>query len=828
MSPIIWLKLPKCGEGRTKLRSFPFAQLNRYLLKGDFPKSNIVAVLFLAGFSIIVFGQIFLAGEPLRPGADSFFLDYPFRVLAWESVHNGEMPLWNPYNSGGVNLMGQPFFFLIYPPYSIVYLVSKDTIFYVLSAVQIFHIILALSGMFFLLRKIIGNFFIALWGAILYGFSYSVVDAFVIGQLLVSYAYLPWVILFLYTFEERTSYLNILGLSLLFFLLVAGGFLQWTVFSFFIITFFIIFRYLPDSKEAGTKLRYALTVFFISLGVAFLLGAVEFVPFLEQNLNGARAAIRRPNGDGSFFHAIPWLSFRLFIPDFFNVNLINFVRDESIFLSDNFNSFFGIVPAILLFIGIFTLQAKELKPWKYLAKLILALMFSLPFIVQFFIKTDVVYARIGCFLPFLGIIIACAVVQESVTQRQKALLLIKVLFLSIVFLVLLLFCFAFYGKDLFGADLDLRFIQSQITTGILFVFFYLALFYLFYKNFMNQSFFLFFLIILALLEIQSMSLQKIKPHLSTRLTSEYFQKTQSEIVLDALLGSDKDLYRVHNTSVRFEEIVRYTGGPYMHYFPNGNIFNHFYEANAYILNMQKDVGQLLTNAEGGHFIRMADLLTYNSLPRLLSIKYIIAQKDFDPYNVVPSNLSLNPRIKSKVVEDFIEETPRKKIHLKIIELENVPPKYFFAEKIILNQKRDELFGAVINENFDPRKITFFEDDIPGFRKEQTLDTRKQKVISVEAPSANKVVVKVAADSPGVLVANNFWHKWWKVKVNGKDQKIYRVNYLFQAVMIAGGDSELFFYTDSDSLRNGLVCTVIGFVILLLLLAVNLKKRAASR
>lgn len=803
------------------------------LLKCHNKKIDIFAIIILALMVLINFKAPLLTGEPFRPGNDVYFLDFPFRLLSWESIRFGEWPLWNPYNSGGINLLGSnPFFYLLYPLYLLTYLFNeaKDVL-YVLSLVQILHLILTIAGMYFLLRKVVKDPLISVWGSILYGFSFAVVDAFVISNiLLVNYLYFPWIVLVFYTLEKRSAYANILLSSILIFLMVGGGALQWSIFILSIIFLLFFFRYNPFREETRRKFLTGLGIFLASGIVAFLLGAIEFLPFLEQNVQGARGNIDLHTFNTQQNWTVPWfLSFRLFIPQLFSADLRDFIPNPMIFLEDNFNSYFGIGAALLSITGLFMFRQKWLRNWKLAFVLVFLVALGLPVVTNIFsltfMKADLVYTRIGSLLPFMGVILAAAMLKESLAKPQKMALIIKIFAVFMVFLIILLISFNIFGKALLGADLDVAYIQKQILVGIGFIFSYLLAFFLFSRKILGKNLLLITLCILAVIEINFLSLNKINPHLDIRPAHEYFERTQSEKILDDLMGKDKDNYRVHNTSVRFGEITHHLGGPYMHYFPNGNIYNHFYEANGYILNMQSDIGTLLTNSKGGYFIRMADLLIYNSLPSLLSIKYIIAKQDFDPYNVEPKGHQLHPSKKYKVVKEFTDGPVDKKYNLKILEIENTPPRFFFTERVEFGEAREKIFELVINPLFDPRNVTYFEGEKVATK---TFDTSSQKVLEVKVPSPNQVIVKVQADKEGILVANNFWHKWWRVEVNSEPSKIYRANYLFQGIRVPAGVSTVHFYCEAKSLEIGKYLSITGMFILIILCARLIQLRYGKR
>ncbi|MFA7254785.1 MAG: YfhO family protein [Candidatus Omnitrophota bacterium] len=769
---------------------------------------------------LVVFRAALLTGQPLKPVGDCFFLDYPFRLLAWESIRHGEIPFWNPYNSGGMNLLGQPFFFLIYPFYDLIYLFSKQNIFFVLSLVQIIHITIALLGMYFLLKRIVRNKPVSFWGAILYGFSYAVIAAFSIGQLLVSYAFLPWIVLFIYGFEKRHVFVNIGGLAVLLFLLAGGGFPQWTLFTLFIVFLFLVFRSNPLKDSQRKTCFLSLKIFFSALLLAFLLGAIEFIPFLEQNLQGAR-------GNGQFLSQntqqnwiTPWfLSFRLFVPNLFNRDLQSFVLNPMVFLADNFHSYYGIVPALLSLLAFFMVRKRWITVWKIIFCVVFLIALGLPVITHifsmFFMKADLVHTRIGSFLPFLGVVLAAAMLRSILISIRKALMVKSILMAASALLLMACLWFSLWGRTTFGADLGVELIEKQLLIAAALTFLAAILFFLLGRGLLGRKLFLLFFFAMTFVDIGYFSLGENEDRRSIRPTHEYFSFSQGEKLLTDLLGNKKTQYRIHDASARMGEISNLSGGPYMHYFPNGNVYNKFYEANGYILNMPKDVGQFLTCSSSGFFIRMADVLTYQSLPTLLSMKYFIV-----PAWCEPSSYRLAPSRHYKVIREFTDGPPERKFDFKIIEFENIPPRFFFTKQIKTGVDREKIFDLVTKENFDPREVTYFEKYIPEGR----FDVSRQRVLSVDVPSANRVVLRVEVAKPGILVMNNFWHPWWRVKINGRKKALYRANFIFQAIEIPEGTSTVSFYCTAKSLKVGAGLSAAGIFCLCVLFGLHLRRR----
>src|SRR5438034_9682978 len=70
----------------------------------------IAIVLFFAAF----FGPVLLSGKFLVAG-DAFYQSYPLRMIAWDAVKRGELPLWTPCVFSGYPLLSMAQVAIGYP-----------------------------------------------------------------------------------------------------------------------------------------------------------------------------------------------------------------------------------------------------------------------------------------------------------------------------------------------------------------------------------------------------------------------------------------------------------------------------------------------------------------------------------------------------------------------------------------------------------------------------------------------------------------------------------------------------------------------------------------
>ena len=89
-------------------------------------------------------------------------------------------------------------------------------------------------------------------------------------------------------------------------------------------------------------------------------------------------------------------------------------------------------------------------------------------------------------------------------------------------------------------------------------------------------------------------------------------------------------------------------------------------------------------------------------------------------------------------------------------------------------------------------------------------------VAISSYQAEKVKLRANLDSPGWLILTDAWYPGWQVKVNGQSTKIQEVDLMFRAVELPAGNSSITFTYTPKSFYGGLIISVIGWGILLML------------
>jgi len=72
---------------------------------------------------------------------------------------------------------------------------------------------------------------------------------------------------------------------------------------------------------------------------------------------------------------------------------------------------------------------------------------------------------------------------------------------------------------------------------------------------------------------------------------------------------------------------------------------------------------------------------------------------------------------------------------------------------------------------------------------------------------NQVQIDARLSEPGILVLTDAFYPGWKARVDGKEQKIMRANYLFRAVALPAGNHKVEFIYDPESFTVGLMISL---------------------
>jgi uncharacterized membrane protein YfhO len=137
------------------------------------------------------------------------------------------------------------------------------------------------------------------------------------------------------------------------------------------------------------------------------------------------------------------------------------------------------------------------------------------------------------------------------------------------------------------------------------------------------------------------------------------------------------------------------------------------------------------------------------------------------------------------------------------------PRTFISHKVEVEKNE----GNILNElNLNKSYNNLILEEKPDIMPENNTNTKAEysKLIKY---GLNKVIIEANLNSNGFVTLTDNYYQGWKVKVDGKEQKIYRGDYLFRTVELSKGKHTIEFDYDPQKMYSSIYVSL-GFFILL--------------
>ena len=205
---------------------------------------------------------------------------------------------------------------------------------------------------------------------------------------------------------------------------------------------------------------------------------------------------------------------------------------------------------------------------------------------------------------------------------------------------------------------------------------------------------------------------------------------------------------------------------------------------------------------------------HDNTPRimeLLNVKYILTEGN-------PSDIDA----KLELVRDG---------KVRIYENKNFLPRVFIAQraKIVEGTPKGYSPGdgiAPILKMLRKKDFIFEETVILEEEPDITLDTTKSisanNSVKIEKYLNDEVIIRTDIESDGFLVMSDVYYPGWKAYVDGKEQRIYRANYILRAIPLRKGKHIVRFVYEPLSFKVGLWITSLTALLILIMVAYNKK------
>jgi hypothetical protein len=134
----------------------------------------------------------------------------------------------------------------------------------------------------------------------------------------------------------------------------------------------------------------------------------------------------------------------------------------------------------------------------------------------------------------------------------------------------------------------------------------------------------------------------------------------------------------------------------------------------------------------------------------------------------------------------------------VYENQEAYPRAFVVPAATSMPGREQALQALKATDF---RQTVLLEDLPDEEKRVSVGGAFRPA-TIREYRPNRVVVEVESEAPGYLVLADIWFPGWAATVNGLPATIYRANYVFRALAVPAGRSEVVFTFDPASYQWG--------------------------
>ncbi len=196
---------------------------------------------------------------------------------------------------------------------------------------------------------------------------------------------------------------------------------------------------------------------------------------------------------------------------------------------------------------------------------------------------------------------------------------------------------------------------------------------------------------------------------------------------------------------------------------------------------------------------------------LLGLKYLVLPRD-PGYGVHESVFSFEPYDMSAIPLVYQKE-------VRVYEVPNVLERAYVVFDYELADSFENAQKLATGEGFDPAKKAVLEE-APGIER----GPEGKYTAAIKDYKANSVTVEVDTDKGGLLVLTDLHYPGWQAYVNGKKEKVLRVNGLVRGVPVSPGRSEVVFKYSPATFIAGASAFAVASVFCVFALAAGRKKR----
>jgi len=720
----------------------------------------------------------------------AFFI--PPRYLWISLVKSFQIPLWNPYNSSGIPLLAtlQPGVF--YPPH-IFYLFLPFNL--VWNWLIILHFVFSGISVYAFLRYLKASPFASFAGGVIFMLSGYLLSVHSLLPHLLAVPWFPLVIMYFlkYLENKKSKYIVFTGIFVTMEFLAGAP--EIVVMTFLVLCIILLSPGVFVEERVSLPLRFKAISLVVILFL--LLTAVQLLPFYELKAWSIRYT--GLSYQEATLWSFAWKDFiQFFMPDVFGY----FKTLERYWANQSWlkTIYLGIIPFIL---SVFFFLSKDRKRWLFLVFIVMAFVFAMGKYTPLYALlyhvppfNSIRYPAKFLFLFFFAISCTAAFgfdrLKAGIENKERA---TKIVIYGVFYFGFL--CAALWGYvNLFDADvyrfLDMKGFKPEAYNDIQF-------------NLHNLKRFLLFSFIFCV---------TLLVYLRAR------QKKFIMVIIVFLLTADLFL-----ANYGF-----YYSVPWKWYIAKKGFAENLMkgkETERYLVSGRtiKELGSLKAEitVPSHHY---AALFGFYSTSGMEVMRVIHHDIFLSIMNSRPSISDAKKFFDMSGVRHVITSYKVSDNDLKLVKSIEIGDKTAYLYEYSLYPGRFLLFSKVYYAKDDKTVIEKLQSNTFDAKKELILIGQKENSYKKTGPigqaklvsyKANRFSLEYEADNDGFLYVSDTYYPGWRAYVDGKETKIYRANLAFRAIEAPKGKHTVVFKYVPMSFYIGLVLTIIGILLCVILI-----------
>lgn len=716
---------------------------------------------------------------PVKNGAmpDIISQIYPWKHFTIESLKNGQIPLWNPYNfSGNPHLAN--FQTAVLSPFNLLY--------FVLPFLDAWSVIILLQPLlsFLFTYLLLREFGVTREGSILGATTFMFCGFMVVwmayGTLSMAITFLPLALIAVERLYKKISAPTCILLSVSIAVSLFSGHFQTSLYLLLFVFLYILYKSFITKKWKDSFIICLYYIFGILLSLPQLFPSIEFYQHTVRSEIFIKDA------------GIPWQYLvTSFAPDFFGNPV---TRNDWFGFYAEWSSFVGITPLILAFFAFN--QKKNKTTLFFIFAGIISLLLAINSPLQNFLGTLKIPvmststpSRIIVLFSFSFAILAgfgLDFLNDQITNRKIKRL--TPILLAFTILLLLIWALVLVVKIFPQDKLTIARNNMIVPTGIFIIFLFIIIFARIVQKKWINSLLVFIIISFATLDsfIFASTWMPFDPR--------HLVFPQSQVV-DALVQNTKGVKRVFGNLGA--QVETYYGIPSIEgYDP------------LYI----KEYGEFARSSGDGSYLegeRSAVRLSRNgdSLNRLIDATGVsfIYHPTGDTYQGWAYPVWDDKNRFTRIFEDSRTQIYRNNSVMSRAVL-------FYDYKVESDKK--SIIEKFYNPQFDFRNTLLLEQE-PGVKLSEKAEIQS-KSVKIQSYSPNEIIAEVKTERPGLLYLSDNFYPGWNAYIDGKHSNIVRANYTFRAVPIDAGAHTVSFIYEPLSFKFGIGGFVVGLLGMLII------------